>query len=139
LFCSIVLAPLFLFATPHKYLGEFQSIVSSGSPCDSLFDEGKYQVQHFITGPTHLTSVVYFQSENNKGFFNKVNLLGNNDGWGEMRVTREIIKDGFTFRVLADGLYDYGFLLLDLTVTAFKDLKQPALCKTTSQFSAFDN
>ncbi len=137
LFSFLLFLPLLAFATPYNYTGEFQSISSNGAPCEQVFSTQKFRSQHFLTGPTHLTSVVNFRSVNNTGFFNNVNLVGNNDGWGRLRVDRELIKEGMTYKILADGMYDREFLLLDVVVEAFSDINKPAICKASAQFSAY--
>lgn len=134
---SIFLIPLITQASPYVYTGEFQSITSNGTLCNNIFNDQKFKTQHFITGPTHLTSVIHFKSENNAGLLNNASLIGNNDGWGRLRVERDIIQNGITYRVIADGMYDREFILLDVVAEAFNDVNAPALCKATAQFSAY--
>lgn len=137
LLISLFLFPLLAAASPYVYTGEFQSMSSNGTPCDNVFTDQKFRTQHFITGPTHLTSVIHFKSVNNTGLFHNASLVGNNDGWGRLRVERDLIQNGITYRVVADGMYDREFILLDVEVQAFNDVNAPALCKATAQFSAY--
>lgn len=122
----------------HFKGGSFETFEVSSSDCDELFDAAAtYPISHYLTGPTHLTSVVHFPTTTPATFFSNLTLTGYFGYNNDFQVERTFNRNGFQYYLKANGNVTLQFFLMAMKVEKRVVGSKDLLCTGHGEFSAF--
>jgi len=134
-FVGLFLISVSAFAQSSDYKGSFAATQSSGAPCDLVFQYPNYNVKHFATGPTKLTSVLNFQSWGGAGFFHNLSFIGNLGGSGDFENKKTITVGKYRYDLKAEGIVDENVVVAEVSVKASE--KNVEICTASGEYSGF--
>lgn len=122
----------------HFKNGSFETMQISSPDCEEVFEgTNTYPVSHYLTGPSHLNSVVHFAGTTPAAFFSNLTLTGYFGYSNDFEIARKFSRNGFDYSLKASGNVTVQFFLMSIAVekriTGSKDL----LCSALGEFTAF--
>ena len=143
LFATTVIVGMMVFgAGPalggDPFEGEFAQLSDTGSPCDEIFTPRQCGVEHFRTGPTRRTSVMYFDRDGeDNGFFDNMSLVSLYGPSGDVYYEKTLAGAAGEYDILMEGIVDREFVILAAEVILLSREDGSELCRATAEFSAF--
>lgn len=120
-----------------EYEGQFEQVTISSDQCEGIFSEANYQMKHFRAGPTYRTSVLHLASGDDAAFFNGISFFGLLGGSNDLYYEKDVLKDNTHYSIVAEGIIDVGFVLLDFTAKAYDDAGN-LVCEASASLSGFN-
>ncbi len=122
----------------HFKSGSFETMQVSGYECEEVFEgTNVYPISHYLTGPTHLNSVVHFPGTTPAAFFSNLTLTGYFGYSNDFEVTRSFTRNGFDYRLKASGNVTIQFFLMSIRVEKRVAGTKELLCSALGDFTAF--
>lgn len=138
-FSLLILFPFLATAQNLNFHGQFEDPAVSSKECENIFVTKRYWVRHYAVGATGLTSVVNFRVLNEGGFFDNLSFVGQTGGGGDIKAEKELVRDGFHYSMVLEGLIDPRVFVVKMQVQARKSKAGEVVCTAESQYSGFNN
>ena len=108
-------------ADHNNYRADFEinfgEIVQDGEGCEGVFEYTEYSSKYFLVGPSHRTLVNNFRTASEEGFFHSVSFFSNFGYNNDYIFEKEIVFEGDTYNVRAEGFVDYKVTYAEFDVT----------------------